>query len=475
MKDQIRRIFLLMTLLLLGALTVTLVACHTEDTPDSPDSSPDTTVAVTEPATTPPADSDPSGSTTEAATTEAATTEEVTTPSLGDLIGAEAELSELNDLMQPIFSGTTVKNETVMFLDKGDTKSLLYPIQSVQSVTSYDGTVTYEEGKDYEIVDGQLKVTENSSIPCITRAVYYNAPTNMLQTSYNGQNVNTHWGEGTPMTNWQVNVNYTHNTTWTGDTQAQQSRIYENFIKKLLAGEDVTVFFYGDSITFGANASYIFNYAPYQPSYPILFVQALADLFEYTVEYQTVQVTGSQPARVPSEPYVGGTRGTITYVNTAIGGWTSQNGVDNLPAYVETPISTYGCDLFVVGFGMNDPGVDPRTTANNVKAMVESVLHIQPEASVVLVSTMVPNPNATNGWYGRQVDQQRTLTNLARQYKAQDKACALADMTTISQAVLERKEFHDYSGNNINHPNDFFARIYAQTLLQTVIGYENLA
>ena len=44
----------------------------------------------------------------------------------------------------------------------------------------------------------------------------------------------------------------------------------------------------------------------------------------------------------------------------------------------------------------------------------------------------------------------------------------------MSQAILERKEFNDYSGNNINHPNDFFIRVYAQTMLQALLGYENL-
>ena len=31
-----------------------------------------------------------------------------------------------------------------------------------------------------------------------------------------------------------------------------------------------------------------------------------------------------------------------------------------------------------------------------------------------------------------------------------------------------------YAGNNINHPNDFWARLYANTLFETLVGYENL-
>ena len=63
---------------------------------------------------------------------------------------------------------------------------------------------------------------------------------------------------------------------------------------------------------------------------------------------------------------------------------------------------------------------------------------------------------------------------LAEQYREKGVPCAVTQMTSISLAVLECKEFVDYTGNNINHPNDFFGRIYATSLLQSVIGYENL-
>ncbi len=93
---------------------------------------------------------------------------------------------------------------------------------------------------------------------------------------------------------------------------------------------------------------------------------------------------------------------------------------------------------------------------------------------MLLVSTMVPNPNAVNGWYGNQPLQEKKLQELAEEYRENGISCSVACMTSVSLDVLKYKDFHDYSGNNINHPNDFFARVYAQTLLQTVIGYENM-
>ena len=64
--------------------------------------------------------------------------------------------------------------------------------------------------------------------------------------------------------------------------------------------------------------------------------------------------------------------------------------------------------------------------------------------------------------------------SLAEQYRENGVPCATVQMTSVSKAVLEHKEFVDYTGNNINHPNDFFIRIYANSLLQSVIGYDNL-
>ncbi|MBQ1982749.1 MAG: hypothetical protein II229_05970, partial [Clostridia bacterium] len=232
---NLKRILILIgTLLLAGAVAVAFAAC--DNTPDTPEeTTPEVTDAPTEAPTETPTDPE-----TEAPTEEA-TTEEITTEEETHM-DPQAELSKLNDLMQPIFAGNTVKNETVMFLDKGDVRSLLYPIKSVTSVTNYDGTVTYEEGKDYVIEDGKIKITENSSIPVIIREKYYNYPAHPqinITANYEGKNVNIYWGEGTPMTNYQMNVTYTHTDTWKGFVSESQADVYAPFIQKLINGEDV--------------------------------------------------------------------------------------------------------------------------------------------------------------------------------------------------------------------------------------------
>jgi hypothetical protein len=43
---------------------------------------------------------------------------------------------------------------------------------------------------------------------------------------------------------------------------------------------------------------------------------------------------------------------------------------------------------------------------------------------------------------------------------------ALADVTTPWLEVLKKKPYADLSGNNVNHPNDFGHRLYAQVILE---------
>lgn len=378
----------------------------------------------------------------------------------------------LDQWMQPLFGGDTVRNESVMFIDKGDIKELLYPIDKILSVTSYDCTKTYVEGVDYEVVDGKLKATENTTMPIITGEVYYNytSPEPEVRIQVDGKDL--FWGEYMTQP-YQVNVTYTHSTAWEGYAQACRRDVFDAFIKKLEAGEDVTVLFCGDSITYGANSSWLADDSPKVYPYTLLFTHALADLYGYTVRYEDysfleLPIFETCP-RVPTEHYVAGTRGTITYVNTAMGGWATFHGVEHKQLHLCEPVAAHGCDLLVLAFGMNDIIVDPTVYT---REMIDTVLAIKPDAAVAVVSTMVPNP--TSNWDNAQRHQEPYLLDLAEQMRGEGKQVAVACMTSVSNAILKKKTFNDYTGNNINHPNDFMCRLYAQTLLQTVIGYENM-
>ena len=444
---KINRILLLLGVLLLaGAVAGGMTACQ------NPEPAPaDTTVSA---ETTIPEETVP---------------EETVEPTLAEKIGLEVKQEDLKEIMQNIFDGTVSLKETVMFIDKGDVKSLMYPIESMVSVTSYDGRITYEEGVDYVIEDGKLKITEDSSIPCITSDVYYNHAGSIIKMG----NKPLYWGES-QMKQWQVCVTYTHEDNWEGFLQESYLEVYQDFVGKLIRGEDVTVLFSGDSITWGACSTFSEGVQPMQGAYPMLFVEALADLFDYRVVYvDTGIVTPYICHPVPTTDYVAGDRGTITYVNTAIGGWTSSDGVKYFDQFVAEPIKAYGCDLLVLAYGMNDGMYSASLTKKNLTTMINSVVELNPDVSVMIIATMTPHPD-TN-WDFKPVQQQEgVLLDLAEKLRGEGKVVAVARVNSVSEAVLEHKTFNDYAGNNINHPNDWFYRVYAQTMLQTLIGYENM-
>ena len=392
---------------------------------------------------------------------------------------------DLDTYMRPIWSDKVIHNETVMFVGIDDQASLLYDADEIISVRSYDLATEYERGVDYDYVDGKLVLLEGTRIPYVPLETYYsvldpNYP--YLSTMYNGVVTQTMFGDGDAMTKWQVAVTYKHSDTWDGVKVESYADRYADFIGKLERGEDVTVFFYGDSITTGASSSQ--SRAPYAPSFARMFVQYVAKKYGYTVtyvdSYSDETLTNGKPSGGREyEDTVFGTNGTITYINTAVGGWSTQNGLENMSAYVTSYIKKYGCDLFVLAFGMNNGG----STAGDVTSLMENIMkklyRAAPEADVVLVSTMLPNieavRNPSDKYFcnGNQYTFEEAMYPLAERMCKNGIDCAVAPMTSVSKYIHSQKRYRDTTGNNVNHPSDFLARTYAQVIYQTVFGYEN--
>ncbi len=462
-----RILSMLLAMLLLGICFVGCNGGEGDQTTEEPTEAPaeETTEQPTEQVTT------------EEATTEEVTTEEETTRGtvnnapIGDILKYDA--FDLNTYMTPVWDGRVVYNETVMFVGMDDQASLLYTPDEILSVTSYDLKTVYEKGKDYDVVDGKLVLLEGTRIPVISFDQYYHEKElagmpAQLQVKVDGKKYFVYWGEGTTMTQWQVAVTYIHDEYWEGFVP-ETSDQFTKLIAKMEKGEDVTMLFYGDSITFGATSSSGANVSPYAPPYTQLFTQYLAQKYGYTVKYINTGLTGT--CAPPTQDTVFGTNGTITYINTAVGGWTSADGYNNFDKYVKAYVDQYGCDFFLLAFGMNDAGNSTNNEKKAIKKITDAFYEIAPEAEVLLVATMIPNPEAINGWYGNQYKFEDVFVSLAESYVQDGKACAVAKMTSMSQRILDNKRFRDHTGNNINHPNDFLGRLYAQVVFETVIGY----
>ena len=53
--------------------------------------------------------------------------------------------------------------------------------------------------------------------------------------------------------------------------------------------------------------------------------------------------------------------------------------------------------------------------------------------------------------------------------KFEKEGIALVDIGAIQKEILKNKRFIDITGNNVNHPNDFFIRVHAQALSALLI------
>ena len=76
---------------------------------------------------------------------------------------------------------------------------------------------------------------------------------------------------------------------------------------------------------------------------------------------------------------------------------------------------------------------------------------------------MLPNAEVAN----MLVNQYNYVAAL-KEIAAERENVAVADVGTISFRLLQCKKFRDVSANNVNHPNDFLHRIYAQTVVKTI-------
>ena len=347
---------------------------------------------------------------------------------------------DLDTYMVPYWEGDTVYQESVMLLENEDGSlpdiPLLYAAKEIISVRPSNLKKEYEAGKDYQLVDGKLHIPEGSAIPTIRYGFYYPD-----EESDNAMKLNENYGEGfiyfkegMALHDRQIAVTYTHDGTFAGEIPACKADKLPKTNEKLKNGQELKLCIYGDSISAGRNSSGKEGGAPMAPMWPMMLAEYLK-------------------ANYP--------KSAIVYDNPSVPGKKSAWGVENAAELVG-----YGPDLCVIGFGMNDgsSNVDPRVFKANIQMIMDAARKGNPDCEFVLISTMLPNPQA-NHFLGMQEHYLPVLRELETQ------GVVVADMTTYHKSLLASKRYYDMTGNNVNHPNDFLARGYAQLLWQTVIGY----
>ena len=352
---------------------------------------------------------------------------------------------DMDKYLTPYWSGNIIYNESLTFYKDKSGKAaapLLFDAAEILSVKSSDLKTTYKEGVDYVLEDGKLVLTENSSIPCFKYSDLYFSQEKAGMSWALKTGGYTLFQEGTYFHQRQVAVTYIHTQPWKGYKPAYQGSLLPQIIGKLERGEDVTIVYLGDSIVKGGNASGMFGQAPNMPIW-------------------TEMVTAALKKAYP--------KAKISTYSASENGATTVQALKNLRQLC----SNYKPDFVIIGFGMND-GSDSAITPDRFQSNIQSIMETNDlltgkSCDYLLLSTTLPNQEVKLGDANNQDKLAAKLFELEKQGTATTGGVVVGDMTALHSYILQSKRFIDMTANNINHPNDFLVRAYAQLVCTMLI------
>lgn len=338
--------------------------------------------------------------------------------------------------MKPFWKGKETSHESVLMVSRDGglpEARLLFRPKKIVRVSDSGLGKTYKKGKDWIYEEGKLKLLPGSAAVSMTDREL--APDSGRFERVGGGYV-LHQ-EGSFFHEKQLAVTYRHRKNqWNGPLPVFAGDALTTTLDKLKNKKDLHILLFGDSIATGANASGKSDAAPYLPGWGTLFVNRLKE------HYKT----------------------DIRFTNTAVGGQNSKWGEEEaLPL-----VASHHPDLVVIAFGMNDgTGKMPAETfKRHISGIMQKTREVNPKVEFILVSTMLPNPESK--FVGTQRDFKKVLEELT------GPGTALVDMTAVHDELLQHKSYQDMTGNNINHPNDYLIRWYAQFLTGSLIPLEEL-
>ena len=372
------------------------------------------------------------------------------------------DLTEFNldKYLTPVWSGNVSYAESAFVRQnkngKVDPIQLLYDIDEIVSVRSFDLKTKYVEGIDYKVTNGKLEILEGGSIPVLEYSKYHLSTyvNDGLQTQIPASdNSGTAYilSETTKtnpgMSAWSLAVTYKHTSKSVITKPVDNSSVFEEFVLKLENGEDVKAVFYGDSITYGWAASNTeeVSRAPYCPSYPNLAMDYLENKYGITVTRANHSRSGET------------TNWAKEYANYT-------KVVDENP------------DIVILAFGMNDAGgIDTNTFVANIKGIMRNITadckeKWNKDVPIVLVGSMLPNAEVGFQPGSCLLGYHHEYAEALQDLKYNKANFAFANVTKAHEQMLTRKVFQDTTSSNSNHPNDYMHRVYAQVVLRTILG-----
>lgn len=355
----------------------------------------------------------------------------------------------------PFWYQNVIYNECCCFIKDGDsiTAKLKFKPTRIVSVRDWSLKKEYVEGVDYTFDPDTLTFTwlEGSSIPYFTKNFLAGKNEDGSQIpAFNGYDKEpwttlgyTSWGNaiyaiGPELYEKQMHVTYEYdNTQFKGAKQEFVGDKLPSTMEKLLSGEKLKVVFFGDSIPVGCDASSMYNREPKQGDIAKIFQKALKEIY------------GS----------------SITLRNTAVGGTTTQWAKEN----VQSEVIKHKPDLVVLMTGGND-GDNTASSQQNIHDAVKQIKAELPNCEIILMDTFVGNKDA-----GMATKIKPILKGMHDSIASAEEGVVSVGIFDLHTYMIEGKNYIDFSGNGINHPNDYMIRIYVQQLLSAVVDFEALA
>lgn len=399
----------------------------------------------------------------------------------------EWEAGTVNDLVKNFWESDTMYEESVLFRAQTDAQGnvisapqckLLYAASEIVEVKHYTTSspepVVYSLGTDFTYADGVLtavgtlvqsggKTVFQGSIPYVNdKALTGEQPFPGVEASTaipsTTAGLYLPFTEGAGIVAMQCLVTYQHAVGWEGTKPScYADGALKKTVEKLKKGETVELFVWGDSISTGANSSSVLGIAPNLPTWDKLLAANLQSYF----------------------------KANVNLTNKAVGGWSTREGVSGgvgwvggkqvqqagLNALFKSDLKDYVPDVALIGFGMNDAagGISADTFIENTLSMIETLRARNPECEIILIGTMLANPLARIHSQN-QAELNEYLKRISK--SGQYNTCTVDVGAMHADLLAAGKNYSEMTSNNVNHPNDFFARIYAMNLLSAFIGGE---
>lgn len=350
----------------------------------------------------------------------------------------------------PFWEGKECFRETFAAVKgDGDCKApFLWRPEEVVSVESYDGETNYEPGRDYFVEGNELVIPEGSCIPVADWETFLYPDYETARKAGENSEFAKQFGPlkttdgkflnlcaiGHPelITGCQLAITYM--TVEKKLEQAPQCKLnlLPALAAKLDAGEPVKVVLYGDSISCGFDCSGIYGQKPEQPTWAGLMVHQMEEKWKSPVCFHNTSVSG-----VNSE-------------------WAIENAFQRA--------GRFHPDLVMLGFGMNDR-YSMEEYREKTGRLIETIRKVSPETEFLLLATTLPNELTETEPYYFYAHQDEYSESLR---KLECIGIAVADVQAVQKEIGRRKRYIDMTGNWLNHPNDYLARIQAQVIIKTL-------